>query len=491
MKEKIKTILIIILALISVNTLNSIWLKQGEALVLNEEDLGLPLSYSLIDIIRPSKTLINFSYDSHTIVYDEMRYSLWDTAKEPLNIAFSLKDLKIEDIPLEEIPKLNNENSIEYSFLKALEANIIFRALEVESPNKAVDIGPIKKIHINFSKDGTFFVIYNDTEAIKISHSKAKNEDLFKTAKLKEHIKEVERNIYDSENTANGGNLYYSMRENIGIEKDIYIPYGLEELIPEVYLENGFDSLTDDDKDRIVELVFQKKRDYIREIEEANGSNIYSIGDEILKINAKGYIEYYNNIDESINNRKLYESLQASIKFLSSLVKDIEEVNLIEIMPINNGGNLGYKFIYNLKIRGIGVIFGPESNPYIETDVYGNKVTFYKQILKDEAKLNITLDSLKKESLDAFSVIDKNYRYFTHEYIELKEANGEFANIENIEPAEILSVIEDVTISYYHTKPIEESKELIPIWEVKTQGYYYGFDIYQGELIYRNEKEIK
>ena len=86
---------------------------------------------------------------------------------------------------------------------------------------------------------------------------------------------------------------YYSM-EDYGVKSDIFIPVEIDYTLPEIYVANDVFSYSYKEKEGLAERFFDTNIDYIREIEERNGSTIYENNQKILKLNTNGIVEYFS-----------------------------------------------------------------------------------------------------------------------------------------------------------------------------------------------------
>lgn len=484
MKEKFKTFILIILVCISIFLTKQLWIEVPTKVFssLNKPAESFSSSYLLIDMIAPNKYLLNFDAEKHMLFYDESIYELWTDARSSLNQILESKDVEIEIVTGDDVYDYNAKKSISFSFPEKLNTYILAKALDVETPNKITDtIKEVNSIYIYLGSKEPFFVFSNDKEHVRVEDV---NIDI---EKIKEQFLEIEEKEQSKENP----NYYYSMRQTMGTDKDIYIPYPYEvdDSFPRVFVENEIESLNEEDKRKLAERFFDKNIDYIREIVESNGSYIYIDDQRILKLNVNGSLEYFHGIPDQIVSKKrnLYESMNTAADFISKnigLPKGM--MHLADVEDIEEDGNLGYRFNFKYRIKGIPVILGnKEVVDFIEVEVYNDHIESYKQFIRRDMNKSENLlenDEIlnDRKMFTSFEVIDMNYDIFLDEYI----SQDEDMVLKEITTEEILSIIEDINLAYFDPCFQDTGDELIGIWAIRTKKYLYGFDVYNGKLVY-------
>lgn len=505
MKERFKTFLLMALIISSLVLTKKLWIELPKE-VFSVRKLENKVDYDLIDMIAPNKYLIHFDENNHTLFYDESKYTLWTDAREGLRAVMESREIEIEKVNKEDFSRYSRERSISFEFPEKLNTYILAKALEIEKPNAIIDaIEEIDSIYIYLGSNEPFFIFSNDSQSIKITDmdlyyikelnneeskwdviSKVENklnpspkqedisEDIFKLNKLRDKIFEIE--------SKKKFNYYYSMKDMMGTDRDVYIPYEMNNILPTVYMENQIRGLDDSGKKELVESFFKENIDYIREMVEGNGSNIYIHDQRVLKLNLNGSLEYFHPLDTKVKKRNLYESMNRAADFLSEVINLSEGMYLSDIdETVDENGNEGFILNFKYRIRGIPVILGNiKHDDFVEMEVYNDHVKSYKQFMrKDMAKsLELNFED-NKPMLHSFDVIDRNYEIF------LEEDNK--INAENTDTVvkTVLSSIKDITLAYYDPCMKDFDEELIGVWVIRTDYGLYSFDIYTGRLVDR------
>ncbi|NLN14413.1 MAG: hypothetical protein GX185_02280 [Tissierellia bacterium] len=467
MKERLKTFLLISLVSISIILTKNLWLQAPEQLFTfadKERELN---SYVLADMIAPSKYLLNFSEINHTILYDDMKYGIWDKSKSSLIEALTAKEFELKEISNEEFINYHNVKSAVFYFADDTNSYILTRALDIKDPNDIVDRMPyMDSIYIYLGDGNSFFIFSNDDKHLAAHYPK------MDISSLKEELDIIDES---QEYT------YYHSMKWYGAKPNIYIPLEIEYSLPEIYVANDLYSMNESEKKQLVEKFLGKDIGYIRQIVEGNGSTIYVYNQKYLKLNSNGLIEYFHALENRVTERNLFLSLSTAADFLSSNAEILKGMYLADVQEIEQDGSVGYKLSYRFRVRGIPILLGNrEVEEYVTIEVFNDHIRSYKYYpRKDMNKLpNRNID--KSKILPAFDVIDKNAGFFKELYIDTFNIDNMPENIVD----GVLASIEDITLAYYDPCLMEYNEKLIPVWAIRFKGKTYAFDAYNGILVY-------
>lgn len=480
MKEKLKTVFLISLVGMSFFMTQRAWMKVPTEVLSIFKDTGVEaVEYELSDMIVPNKYLLTFNRDNHTLVYDDSKYEFWDKSKNLLIEILGEKSIEIENLDNVEYLDIQGEKSAIFYFSDNINTYILLKAWDIDKSDKILDSMPsINKIYVYLGNGDPFFVFSHGS-----SHIRIKSEDIDNSLLV---------DMLDQIGESGSYPYYYSMRNTLGTENDIYIPYEISNSLPDIYVENKISSLNHDERGQLAENFFGKKIDYIREIVEENGSTIYIYNEQVLKINTNGTIEFFESLRENIRERNLLTSLISASNFIASKTDAQKGMYLARVEEIERDGNLGYKLFFRYRVRGIPVILGnQEVGEYVEIEVFNNHIRSYKYYARRDMN-KLVNKPLENSILSAFEVLDKNYEFLREVYLNspvmaksftMDQEIGEKFNLDDI-GQEILSSIEDITLAYFDPCLKERDEKLIPVWVIRLKGNIYGFDANNGILVY-------
>lgn len=476
MKEKFKTFLLVGLVGLSLIFTKNIWFEMpnDKTEIFNNEEKVYSSSYVLSDMIAPSRYLLNFNDKRHTVFHDDYRYSLWTNTKDILYDILNDKDVEIIDLSKEDMENYNNKRSIVFYFPEKVNTYILAKAFNVKDPNLIVEEVPnINSIYIYLGEGEPFFVFSNPEKNLRVNNksidSSILNEQILKI--------EEEKNY----------NYYYSMREKLGVDNDIFIPYEMKNIIPRVFVENQIRNLNEKERNELAEKFFNEDIDYIREIGENNGSTIFLYNQRVLKLNINGTLEYFHALEESIKKRNLYESMTTAAEFISNKAKAPEGMHLSKIEEIEADNSVGYNFTFKYRVRGFPVILGNEEvSDFVNIQVFNNHVRSYKHYARKH--MDKPMENLYPEGkiLASTEVMDMNYDIILDFYIKENEIPMEAR--EKVETEDVLASIKNVTLAYFDPCFKDMDEELIAVWVIEMKQSIYAFDVYNGSLIYQKMK---
>lgn len=472
MKEKLKTFLLFSLVGISFIITQKLWI-QLPANFLKSLDINrsvISTSYAISDMISPNKYLLNFNSDNHTVVYDDSKYGLWSNSKVALKQIFELRTIKTDEITNEDYIKYAKDKSLVFYFPEEISTYILAKAWNIRKPNDIVDAMPsISSIYIYLGNGEPFFVLTGSDKRIIV-----KDENI-NLDQLKKDI-----NIIDSDKEYPN---YYSMRERLDTDNDIYVLFNINNILPRVFVSNEIALMNETQKNNLAKRFFNKDIGYIREIVEASGSTIYIYDQKVLKLNINGTLEYFHGLEESIKERNLYQSLSAAADFISQKSGVQKGMYLSKSEKIEVDENLGYRLSFKYRVRGIPVILGNlQVDEYIQIDVFKDQIRNYKQYVRKEMNLTPNTFIENKPMLTSYDVLDINHGILKNRYLINNSFEGELEEGEQIN--RVLNKISDITLAYYDPCLKDKEERLIGVWVVKLEDRVLAFDAYSGSLVY-------
>lgn len=471
MRERIKTILLFLLAALSLFLTQKLWIQLPNNMInVFETNKVFLSSYTLSDMIAPNKYFLNFGNKNHTLLYDDSKYSIWENSRAILTQVLDSQTIEIEEITKDQYLKLQEDRSIVFYFPEKINTYILAKTWNVKDPNNITDTIPdINDIYV-FLGNGDPFFVFSDEEKYIIAYDK--NID---NTGLKEEITEIE--------SAKNYDYYFSMREIYGIDNDIYIPYEMGNNLATVYVSNQISSLEDEQKTAVAEKFFSKDIEYIRKIVEGNGSTIYMYNNIVLKLNANGTLEYFHALEERVAKRNLYISLSTVAEFITQITYSQKGMYLSSIEDIESDKDLGYRLTFKYRIKGIPVLLGNrEVGDYIEIEVFNNQVKSYKVLARNEMNMGFNPTIENRSMLSSFDVLDRNYDFLEREYLTYNNKTEEELG-ENIVQT-VLSAVSDISLSYYDPNLKDKDEKLIGVWAIRINDKIYAFNAYTGNFVY-------
>lgn len=471
MKERSKTILLFSLVCMSVFFTQKLWIQlPGEMFKVFEPTEVISDSYALSDMIAPNKYLLNFGQKNHTLEYDDSKYGVWNNSRSVLTEILGSDTITVQEITKDQYLSHQEERSLVFHFPEVINTYILAKTWDVKDPNTIADTIPnIDDIYIYLGNGNPFFVFSGENKYLAVYDETINN------VVLKDQLAEIE-NTKDYD-------YYYSMKETYKIDNDIYIPYEMKNKLSIAYVSNEIPTLEPAEKSNLAERFLEKDIDYIREIVEGNGSTIYVYDNRVLKLNINGTIEYFHALEENSSKRNLYMSLSTVADFITQKINSKKGMYLASIEDIESDNNQGYKLTFRYRIRGIPVLLGNrEVGDYIQIEVFNNHIRSYKQLTRREMDMGLSTIIENRKMLSSFDVLDKNYDFLERKYLQINNKTKEEIG-ENI-VQEVLSSIDDITLSYYDPNLKDKSEKLIGVWAIRADEKIYAFNVFTGNLVF-------
>jgi regulatory protein YycH of two-component signal transduction system YycFG len=471
-RENIKSLLLLFLVVTSFFLTQQLWIQfPYKILPYYGEEVEVRGNSILPDIICPEKYLINFG-GNYTIFYSNKDYNLWDISKEILKTSFEDKEIKIQAINPTDIENKKYTKSIELYFAEGIPTYIFPQMLNVEEVNGLYKrINRINKIYIPLN-GGNFIVLSDNTNYLMASSSK------FNMDRLMKEIQKIEKDGYTR---------YYSLSELLKTDSQAYIAKNIKmkDLPSSIYVKNEININNEAQLESIAKGFFGRDIDYVRKIEENDGSVIYIYNNEkVLKISSDGLLTYYNSLNNTVTERNLYKSLQTAVDFISLHIGWPDDAYIYSIEEIEVDGSLGYRLTFDYRIGGKAVVIneGRISNP-IEIEVFNDEVKQYTRFIRD-------VDKNRLMSIDMRPILPPDEIIsMTENYYMIKENYKRQMGIDNGGVDEgklkdkIKSSINDIYIAYYDPCYKNMGQRLMSVWVIVIEDTDYIFDAYTGKRI--------
>lgn len=466
-KENFKTLLLAFLVFISIYLVKGFW---NNTLHVNskgyDKDIveNIERSYKLEDVMIPEKTIISFDENDKTVIYSDNKYDVWNKGKIALEDIFNSKN--IDNIVEQSVyDELQENRSVNFQFSQEMYTNMVGKILGIEIPKEIYQkMETISNIKFSIGKN-SFLTFENDENQliIKTDNSKLSN--------LENIVSQIKKSNYTK---------FYKSEEVLGVKSNVLIPVKSQNSISTVHINTKYNFNREINlNDTIAELFFYKKIEYIKKIEESNGSSIYIDGENILKIYKDGRLEYIGGMEEA-GETDLYSSLKKSVDFISNHRGWPDNVYLSDIEDIEAEGDIkSYKFTFRYKTNGLTVYSKKNDiQDKIEVKVVDGRITSYKSRIWNT--LGIVTRQEDSNTLSGFEIIDNNFTVLKNEFIKKSKEQVEEMTDEEINQ-EVKKAISDIYLAY--NGDLSGDQEVLkPVWVIEMQGERYFFDAYNGRI---------
>ncbi len=417
-KEHFKTVLIVLLFVVSVTLTQQLWivLPIGES-VSSQKPLEInDINIDIADILSPQSFVINFGGGNHTVFFAEPyeiwnitkseekeKIWIWKNSRKVLKEYFS-GDIEIEVIDEEKWLSANKFKSIRLDFASEIPGSSFIEILSAgmkDIDNTLIDIDSVLIPTIDTDQNNIYLGNTRDKVYLRIKGNRNNN-----------HILELIGNL-DVMGIEKGYISYYPLKDYISVNSDVLTPIFESVSVPIIKTSNEIDV---NDKTQVKSLAnkfFGENFDFVKEIKEANGTIIYmyGYGEKALKVNADGLLEHIEQRDNQKPSINL--GFTDSLKIAGGFVKEYigwpvngENAYLSHYEEIDKENRKGYRFGFNYRLKGLPVMVpNLGQNGSIEVEVIGDQVTYYKRIIKRTE----TEEEVDKTIPFVIEILDKNF----------------------------------------------------------------------------------
>lgn len=456
--ETIKSILLVVLFLFTVLLLFFFW-ENKPFQIFSKDDARAADAMQLSEIFQPDHMEIYQGGDPCAVTREG-----FDVMIDCFKAFSASKNLSIEVVP-------------EDRYFEALKQPSIKAAFDYYVPFSSIcEIYGIDKIAGSDSVDALSEFVYSVPFDDRMYMYDKKTNKYFRIVgssnscfdKLKSEIENVQADSV----------TYYPLHLLVGeIENGVLCPVSLESAIYDVpYYPEDYSSQAEKPS-AVVKGFFSGNFDFVRRIEEENGTVIYMYGYGKIVVIAHndGVLEFKTDDDRTAVQLKYLEAFEKANTFMAAHGA-FESTGGIPLSPyvkdviIDPEGKKGFRFVFGVGTP-LGRIYYQSGSPVI-VDVIGGRVAYYK---KEMINIDASeLDGAGQERREAFSAI--NVAANNLEYIRDVLAGAQIIEDENISNEELMEKVSGFDCGYF--RPDNADEMLKASWIVTAGGveFYFGLD---------------
>ncbi len=496
-KERIKSVVLVVLFLVSLTLIQGIWFYLpvgGVISIANNADLQ-DIDIDVTDILSPQSFFISFGGGNHTVFFSEpyevwnistppeakKEVSIWDTVK-PILKEYLGNEFIYEEITVEEWERINKFKSVRMNFATGIPGDSLISALS----------GGNREIFEIHDSINTILIPATDVEQKNIYIGNYEENRYHKLtgaiigSEIRLLIENIEKNVDDR------GYMYYvSMKDISNVNNDVLVPLFDKTSIPSYIARNQIDVSDNANVRSIANQFFGSGFNFVKRITEIDGTYIYmyGYGEKALKVNKKGILEYMekNDKEKTTPDLDFLDSLKYAVKFVEERISwpvNIENTYLSGYEEIEKESEKGYRFSFNYRLNGLPV-FIPDigEDRGIVVEIIGKQITYYRRVVKRYGKKLDDEEDTERRILNIIEVLRRHSGLIKNSYVNFSQKEW---NQEQIDALQIEELIDEIELAYYS----DRDDVLKPVWEITVDNIVYYFDLYTGEnytSIYRKK----
>lgn len=478
--EKVKNVLLVVLVLTTILLLYFLWGSESlEDFIFNDNTNDYK-TIKVEDVINPNQIILCRGNEDYTVSFSK-KEELWEEQiLETFKILSQGTNVFVEEITEEQYtavmkyPAIIAKFNYDVPFMMFCEKYNIKQLQGYDNINNLTEIG--------FSKGST-------KSAFVFDGNKKKYYRMVGSKEL-QIFSEVDEMVAE-----HGFTTYYTLKTFLGEESnnDTLIPVEFPTAITSMEYKKDVETGQNNIIDEMAQNYFGGTFDFVRKVEESNGTIIYmyGYGQKVLIINPnKGSIEYKEEIKTNGSEHKsMFEALDSALAFVAlhggfQTMKG-QKINpyLERVSAIDDEEN-SYRFVFSFMI-GKNKLFYEDQMPII-IDVVDGQIAYFRREL-----INFDVNQSEKrsdeEGFSAINMLAMNYEYIGEILAKVGAIEKEEVKINSFE--DLANKINNLYMGYL--KPVEissieeissvEQKKLIPVWVVEIEGTLLYFDLYDGQ----------
>jgi len=463
--ETIKSVLLVVLLLITILLLCIFW---GGAAFQNllKSDLPRYEAINPIELLQPGRIEICFGGDFYTVTQNKFGVMM------DCFIAFSeARNLSMEEITEERYAEVMRRPSIKAVFDYYLPFSALCEAYGIDRIPGSDGVDAVSELGYAVDFKEQLFVF--DRKASKYYRIVGSGGNSFEP---------LEIIIAEAEDEA-GTVSYVTLRSIMGgsVENDTLCPLSLTSDINDLaYYPESISGPTERPSD-LVKRFFSDNFDFVRRIEQGNGTIIYmyGYGRIVVVAHASGILEFNREDDErAAPQLRFMEALELANSFIADHGGFETEAGTIfapyiQEVIVDPDDKRGFRFVFGTTINGVRIYY--ENSAPMLVDVTGGRVSYFK---RDFVNIDGSTfgNGESREVFSAMRMLAENIEYIGEA---LAEA-GIVAESE-ISLEELIDLVTGFDCGYVRLKMSEGN--LFAAWIVTIGGMEFYFDLDSGVML--------
>jgi len=333
MKERLKSILLFFLVIMSIYMTYLLWISFPESSIFTKKSTALQVD--IFHIIRPQYTIINLDNDKKEYVKKEDQFlKLWENTIAYVKNCKSIKDYNIDKSTWDE---KGRDFSLHFYMYDGFNAELF---KELLSDNKTF----FKKLNGSFEISEVLFDLENGWIYIKNN-----KKDKYSALECEGNTKNITNYIksLNNQDVTVCQTVYQSGYNDYFINGNLFLPtYNKDFTIEKLFNKDiyGYGYLN-----KIISNLFINMS-VVREINENSGFIVYTDGIRSLRFHKSDFIEFYNtSTDNNLSDQNA--SLNFALNFLSQTGISLNKIHLATIKKLNNNYEFYFNYNANLPLR--------------------------------------------------------------------------------------------------------------------------------------------
>lgn len=422
------------------------------------------------EVIRPQQVNVNFGTGGSTVTtYDHQ--NSWLQCLLTLRQFGKAGDLTSETITKDQYLQIMQFRSICYKFHYSMPLDSFCDEYNIKKEDSLSPIKTFSMIAYSAGSPESLFIADEKTgQYYRLVSPKNK-------ASLESVIAAIEQDSYIA---------YYPIGTFLGTTNQALMPLAYKTTLNTISCFPEFDRSDEAAIKEFSQKFFGQSFDFVRRIEESNGTLIYmyGYGQKVLTF-ANGNVEYKESTDTEGSRQTYFQALKTVLQFVSSHGgwEPFEKTDLSPSLryseAIEKDKMSGFRFVFGIKTSGEDLYY--DNGDCITIEIINGQVTNY---IRDMIKINqqdVAQNPGKmRETFAPVNMLAQNYMYIYSlllaEGYTFKQKQGDALF------DEVSNQIDQIQTGYVRTSPKDGPGQLklIPAWIVTINNMNIYFDLYDA-----------
>lgn len=500
-KEKLKSLLLVVLIATSVVLTQRVWFSSplqmisSEASYLYEKEDQLHMVRE--QLIRPEKIIIGFGGGAENSHYSLLSPSdldrFWQGMKAMLTDYF-VSEPTMQVISSEEYETLRTSRHVEMHFGKGFPTAFLSVLFDQQENSLASATNEIKSILVPARHQGNLYLVGDQGQVFEFQ---LQPEDQLHQVDVAQLVDSIPVNSYVK---------YYPLFSYAGNQTLLPLTYQTNK--PKVFTESEIDASSNDHMNRWAGRFFNENFDFVKTIQETGGTRIYmyGYGQQEVRINNRGLLEYTAETGRQ-SSSSVSRALDTALMFMAVHYGTSDVLVLREVELIEENGLRGYRFGFGYHLRDLPVVPVQLRQP-LEIEVFGDGVRSFSALLRRpmslpevmpeagilsphriiEDNFNMLLEELAQHAgLEIASIstpdeLDTASENSTEE-VTLTEEGNVTGHSQVLTGEDLLGAIRHVELVYLDREETHRRQLMLPVWRIIIDQLVYDFDAHEGNRL--------
>jgi len=491
-KEKLKSLLLVVLIATSVVLTQRVWFSSPLQMISSEASYLYDKEDKLLmvreQLIRPEKMIVGFGGGAESSHYTFLSPSELDRFWQEMTIILTdyfINVPTIQAISSEEYENLRTSRHVEMRFGRGFPTAFLSVLFDQQENSLASVTNEIQSILVPARHQGNLYLVGDQGQAYEFQ---LQSEDQMHQVDVVQLVDSIPANSYVK---------YYTLFSYA--DNQTLLPLTYQTNKPRIFTESEIDASSNDHINQWAGRFFNENFDFVKTIQETGGTRIYmyGYGQQEVRINNRGQLEYTAATGRQ-SSSSVSRALDTALMFMAIHYGSTDVLVLREVELLEENGLRGYRFGFGYHLRGLPVVPAQLSQP-VSIEVFGDNIRNFSALLRRP----MSLPEVMPEAgiLSPHRIIEDNFNLLLEELAQhlgletagistpeepdmaIENSTDEVNGTEDsqvLTGEDLLRAIRHVELVYLDREETHRRELMVPAWRIIIDQLVYDFDAHEG-----------